>query len=561
MSYKQGPQASTNLTAAEIKDFALAEEANAKTFSTRVELIRKTIPAVLIGYGVILSYSYFVLGLGFFPSGLNLGDTLFLIFVTFGYTLLFWVIAGCGLLLMIPPWLFIGRVEVYTKKNPRPLPPPEMLIYAVVGLAITVFFSWFFFNEGGSLGDFFLRFLVPAALMLVVVALARIHGDRIGKKLRSDDEKKASDLKKGKSPETSPEGAESNPLPVAEADAKVPPKGDDVPTEESWWTVVGDILLHACMVWMGLLVSIATVYIGKDFGKVLVVTAAASGTFVALALMCLDKKQESRSKQLFKFSLGLPLFLVVLASLLPLYLDGYQGSHLLTKGIFSTLGFNAENATIVVKGDALDKIEAYKDEPGIDVDVCRTAPESAIVSGVDILWHGMGNKSFIRLGERGKPELELSASEVSLVRDNKRRCHDLRTAIFFKTGSAVPIAGEFFNDIKDEFRSLVTQRTGNWDLVQISIIGFADPQRLDKGNEALSFQRALAVKAELMEESSMDLSSERLFKLVPKGARSTDFSKCSEVSEPALRKECYEADRRVTVKLYFVRTRDLRIAH
>ncbi|NUT60151.1 hypothetical protein [Herbaspirillum sp. C9C3] len=86
MSKEESQQEGKNLTSTEIKDLAQAEEARAKTFSTRVELIRRTIPAVLVGYGVVLSYLYFVLGLRFFPSGLNVGDTLFLIFVTFGYT-------------------------------------------------------------------------------------------------------------------------------------------------------------------------------------------------------------------------------------------------------------------------------------------------------------------------------------------------------------------------------------------------------------------------------------------------------------------------------------------
>ncbi|WP_157178747.1 OmpA family protein [Herbaspirillum rubrisubalbicans] len=554
MSKEESQQEGKNLTSTEIKDLAQAEEARAKTFSTRVELIRRTIPAVLVGYGVVLSYLYFVLGLRFFPSGLNVGDTLFLIFVTFGYTLLFWIIAGCGMLLMVPPWVFAGRIESHTKKNPQSAPLFEMACYAGAGLIVPLLFSSFFFNEVETVTALVVRLVIAALVMAAVVASARLRGDQVGRKMGSDLQPKVSEGAVNASDLLNAGGSESN---ISKEPGEKSNTGNEpvVDTKaETKLAIFGDVLVNSLLFSIGLILTVIAIHFDKDFGTVLVVTAAAAGTFLALALMCLDKKHESRSKKLFKFSLGLPLFLAALASLMPLYLDGFQGGHRITKGIFGMLGVNGVDATVILKGDSLRKVEAYKDEPGITVDICENGPGSAIVSGVDILWHGIGTRSLLRLGAKGMPELELSASEVSMVRGDSRRCHELKTAIYFKTGSVVPIAGEYFNDIKDEFRFLLADKAAKWDLAQVSIIGFADPQRMERGNEALSFQRAMAVKEELMNESAMDLSSERLFKLIPKGARSTDFSKCNEVSDPALLKECYEADRRVTVKMYFVRT-------
>lgn len=73
----------------------------------------KLVPAVLIGYGIVLSFLYFSRALNFFPSGLNVGDTLLLVFITLGYTLFFWAIAGSGMggciVLSNEDWASLGR--------------------------------------------------------------------------------------------------------------------------------------------------------------------------------------------------------------------------------------------------------------------------------------------------------------------------------------------------------------------------------------------------------------------------------------------------------------------
>ncbi|WP_343742748.1 hypothetical protein [Herbaspirillum huttiense] len=517
------------LTLTEQKELAQTEEARAKTLATHIDMVCKLVPAVLIGYGVILSFLYFSRALNFFPSGLNTGDTLLLIFVTLGYTLFFWAIAGSGMILLTPVSIFKERVDSHIKGLPSVKMPPEIFIYVALGLGIPILAGKYFLEDVSSDRSLYLRLFLVVVISIALIAIARYHGNKRGDALRGI----AGTLRA-----TNHDGQDQ---PPAETESRPP---------DTFWAALADVVMKSIIYLGGLFFAIVSIHYGHNAGVLLVITACGSGVVLFLAADSLDQKQTQYSNKFFKYKLALPLVLVAISSSIPLYWDGTQGQYKLTKSVFNWVGLNSADATVILTGSALSALEEQNSESDLHLDICNDKSGNATVSGIDILWHGMGTRSLLRLGGKGKPEFEANSKDVTLVRNVGRRCHELTSTVHFPSGKATPINKEQIENLRAEFSQVVSSKKEPWKLVQVDFIGYADPLPLEKGNQQLSLARAQRLRDDLEEIIPEDAQSTKR-KLVANGARATDYTKCAAIADPKLLSECYEVNRRASVKLYF----------
>ncbi|WP_075255796.1 OmpA family protein [Herbaspirillum camelliae] len=514
------------LTPTEQKELAQAEEARAKTLATQIDMTCKLVPAVLIGYGIVLSFLYFSRALNFFPSGLNVGDTLLLVFITLGYTLFFWAIAGSGMILLIPASIFKERVDVRTKGLAAAKTPLEIIFYVVLGLTLPIVSGKYVLEDTANEFNFYLRLIAVVTIAILLIGIARYRGNKRGHEIQ----------KKHRSAQVSTEGSQQPPVSAKQ--------------QETIWAATADVTLKSITYVLGLLFAIIAVHYGRDAGVLLVISACASGVVLALAADSLDQKPNQNAGKVFRYRLVLPLFLVAIASSIPLYWDGTQGQYRLTKSVFNWIGLNSADATVILTGGALRALEDQNAESELRLDICNNGVGSATVSGIDILWHGMGTRSLIRLGEKGKPEIEVNSKEVALVRNIGRRCHELSSTVHFPSGKTDPTSKEQLENLRAEFKQVVSSKSAPWRLTQINFVGYADPLPREQGNQKLSLARAQRLRDDLEQDiPGNDISIKK--KLVANGARTTDYAKCAAIADPKRLSECYEVNRRASVKLYF----------
>jgi len=517
------------LTPTEQKELAQAEEARAKTLATHIDMVCKLVPAVLIGYGVILSFLYFSRALNFFPSGLNAGDTLLLIFVTLGYTLFFWAIAGSGMILLTPLSIFKERFDSHIKGLPSTKMPSEIFFYVALGLGIPILAGKYFLEDVSSDQSLYLRLLLVVLISFTLIAIARYRGNKRGKALR---------------------GIPVTPLAPNHDVQNQSHAETESRSRDTFLAALADVVMKSIVYLAGIFFAIVSIHYGHNAGVLLVITACGSGVVLFLAADSLDQKQTQYSNKFFKYKLALPLLLLAISSSIPLYWDGTHGQYKLTKSVFNWVGLNSADATVILTGTALSSLEEQNSESDLHLDICNDKNGNATISGIDILWHGIGTRSLLRLGGKGKPEFEANSKEVTLVRNVGRRCHELTSIVHFPSGKATPINKEQIDNLRTEFSQVTSSKKEHWKLVQVDFIGYADPLPLEKGNQQLSLARAQRIRDDLEELIPEDAQSTKR-NLVANGARATDFTKCAAMADPKLLSECYEVNRRASVKLYF----------
>jgi outer membrane protein OmpA-like peptidoglycan-associated protein len=181
--------------------------------------------------------------------------------------------------------------------------------------------------------------------------------------------------------------------------------------------------------------------------------------------------------------------LLVAGMLVPLLMSGAQVQTGMLKFVMKSMGVYTEQATIIVSGRAYGKLRAASAANGIPLYSCQADAENTSISKVRILWHGIGDRSYVELANGA------TVTRVELDSDGVRKsenqvassCIELRRGLYFDSDKSElnkkqlelsePILHEFFK-IKNVGDSLL-------------IIGYADPTpRTVKGNLILSRDRA-----------------------------------------------------------------------
>ncbi|MFJ1259714.1 hypothetical protein [Cupriavidus sp. CuC1] len=109
-----------------VKAIAQAREAGANKIGSLLDSLRKNLPAFAVSYGVVVAFLYFSLAVNFFPSGVNVGDALLLLFMAFGYGFLSVFFVAGGLLIVVPAAGYLdalGENEYVHEGGVRANPP------------------------------------------------------------------------------------------------------------------------------------------------------------------------------------------------------------------------------------------------------------------------------------------------------------------------------------------------------------------------------------------------------------------------------------------------------
>lgn len=198
------------------------------------------------------------------------------------------------------------------------------------------------------------------------------------------------------------------------------------------------------------------------------------------------------------------LYSIILILLVPTLMSAQFMENLIRKVVMANIGIYTEDATLRLSEENYQILETVSLNSGTPILGC---PEKnlnyRLVHGVTVLWHGIGERSLVRLPSKSSgvvgPSVELKRDGVSVVRDFSGpplRCFEVSSDLLFQVGTDTP-ASDFKNtlqNVKQQIDSFGNQ------IDTIEVIGHSDPLNVTRpgdSNLKLSERRAERIKIAL----------------------------------------------------------------
>jgi outer membrane protein OmpA-like peptidoglycan-associated protein len=269
-----------------------------------------------------------------------------------------------------------------------------------------------------------------------------------------------------------------------------------------------------------------------------------SGMFMAMGIDLLDVPVATTVDQLEKNKRKLrgSAILILLASLLPYIACGREGQML--RYLMTGMGVYTEQATIIVNKAAFGKLQAAADSKGILLYSCRMDDENVAVSKIRIWWHGIGDRSYVGLGqddEATRVELDSAGVRKSASKE-QTSCIELRRGIYFDSDMAdvKPSQWDVAQPVISRFLSV--KEPGD----SLLIVGYADPMPRDReDNISLARDRACMVYRKL---GDAQLLSDTSVQIDIRGDM-YGMEACDVKSDPNRQRACEARNRRVELRL------------
>jgi OOP family OmpA-OmpF porin len=272
-----------------------------------------------------------------------------------------------------------------------------------------------------------------------------------------------------------------------------------------------------------------------------------SGFCLKLLIESLDKPPAPKSRRWYRIVLWAALLVSPLA-----FSSGFV--QLINENVvMPKVGLRLTDVTLKLSEENYDILASIAAGQNIAVLGCKTSatghPER-LVHGVNLLWHGLGERSLVELPSGKKKNLivELKRDGVFALRNyagSIERCLELSSDLLFETGSATLSSDD------DELRDMLKIIVENKDTIQkIQVIGHADALGYAgnaKENSRLAVARAETVKKVIDEAKVV---SEKSVKAEGHGAREPK-TLCKDWPVKATLSECLAVNRRVDVRIQF----------
>nr|WP_314541308.1 hypothetical protein [uncultured Massilia sp.] len=222
--------------------------------------------------------------------------------------------------------------------------------------------------------------------------------------------------------------------------------------------------------------------------------------------------------------------------------------------VMQGLGLRADAATLIVNSANFQTMQAAADAKGVLLYSCKADGDTYAVSYVRILWHGMGQRSYVELSpseadKHAGVRVELDSAGVKKSQSqHMATCVELKRGIYFKSDSkalddkqwemTLPFILNFMRSV---------YRDGN----TVIAVGYADPMpRKEDSNFTLAQERACNVIRKLGTHPEFkDKKAWTDEALIDVRLESDATSSCSALKEAADRQSCFERNRRVELQL------------
>ncbi|AQR69584.1 hypothetical protein BZG29_15515 [Janthinobacterium sp. LM6] len=449
-----------------------------------------------LGVAAIFTYCFFVIG--FFPTGLSLGDSLFFIFIALGFSITGAMLAGFGFMAYVP-WVMQKPKATGGLKSSNYI--IAIFIFSSIGFYISYLLFEDIFTDADKDYIWCLYIISPLIIVAFICIAYRLVEDFSAAIFYS------------------------------------------IP-----WLI---FTLSTGLIVVGVIID------NKENSNQILLASLiilVSGFLLALGISVLsDPTPVVAGAPPPKNRLSVSLILIFIAVLLP-YIAAATGSHLFNY-VLGRLGLQVDSILIVNKSNLL-VLQASADTEGMPLYSCKMDSDSFSVSNVRVLWHGIGVRSYIELKDmdnlpkesvtqkREGIRVELDSAGVKISRGGKAgSCAEFKNGIYFDSGKDV-----FVNDqsslstlsIKNFLQSMKAKER------KIIIVGYADPMpRGKEGNFSLAQARACTVFKQLEKDDLIDAPGALIDVRLDRDGIST----CSDMKDAGKQRACFEQSRRVELQV------------
>lgn len=249
--------------------------------------------------------------------------------------------------------------------------------------------------------------------------------------------------------------------------------------------------------------------------------------------------------------------------------------------VFQQLGLAAYDTSVVVNGESAKSIKQLIDREQIKVIHCDLDEGSLALSGVDVPWQGLGQKTLLSLRREAESEIHMPAtraSAINSVTDQSRadfkevrlalpagdvtayssdepRCASLPTKVYFQFGADVPSDGEMLTQVRRDLNDVMNLVDEGWCVSKVVATARSDQRPLPGNqNDVLARRRAERVIHEggLLEIGQCEGSDHSVdVELI--GSRDPIKATCGVRGDAAALAECESANRMVEVRVMLKR--------
>lgn len=283
------------------------------------------------------------------------------------------------------------------------------------------------------------------------------------------------------------------------------------------------------------------------------------GVFAMLLLAFLREPRFARERRtavplMAALLLGAPLYL-------SLVLRDDRAVPLAFAGVFDRFGFYREATDLAVSNKSAQQLWQLNAQRGLPLQACHLDDGTLLVSRVQVLWHGVGDRSLLRIagdnasGSVSNGRFEVDSADLRLIDPLPEQCSQLATDVHFASRSAQPIDEQELQALADDFERATRAAPAGWLLTEMKIRGHADPMPLGaSGNLDLGLARAGAVAARLTQAFHLAPSLRRgtlRIAMDSSAARDPSGTTCPLKGDHLSLAECHARSRRVETQLIF----------
>ncbi len=120
--------------------------------------------------------------------------------------------------------------------------------------------------------------------------------------------------------------------------------------------------------------------------------------------------------------------------------------------VFQGFGLYQKDIVLLARGETASTLQALAFESDTDISICNLKPNRTMINGAELLWHGLGSRSLVKVGtgKSGKTDsrLTLDSSTIEILSNPREICADLHTNPQTLGAEEIPLDSKKTNQIE-----------------------------------------------------------------------------------------------------------------
>lgn len=184
--------------------------------------------------------------------------------------------------------------------------------------------------------------------------------------------------------------------------------------------------------------------------------------------------------------------------------------------VFQGFGLYQKDIVLLAKRETASSLQALAFDSDTDISICNLEPNRTMINGAELLWHGLGSRSLVKVGtgrsSKTDSRLTLDSSTIEILSNPREICADLQTNTQTLGAKKSLLDSEKTGQIELQFiKTIEWANSSKWKLDRAEFIESANHSSIsDKGAYPTNKARALckSIELKLQELTHLDCQSQ-----------------------------------------------------